>query len=284
MKTALLSMDIEDWYHLEYFQGRGPCTGSMLDGIARYAGVLDEEGAVATFFTLGDLARPLASTLRSLACSGHEIASHGPDHAHLRGMESERFASQLRRHKRELEDVIGMEVTGYRAPCFSMERDKLERLEGLGFRYDSSWIAFEQHPLYGRMNLSDWATAQPGVYRSPSGGMVEFQLPTTRILGRQWPIAGGAYFRLLPFGVTARLVERYLRTHDTYVFYIHPFECSAAAAPMYPAGTSKSTRLRFQVGRSRTLGRVRKLIRVLRDQGYTFSTFDAAARRAQTAG
>jgi polysaccharide deacetylase family protein (PEP-CTERM system associated) len=281
MKTVLLSMDIEDWYHLEYFQRNGPRHGSMLDGIDRFAAVLQEERVPATFFTVGELTQTLAPDLRQLAAAGHEIAAHGPDHGLLRGVDADDFEVRLRGHKYELEDAVGVPVTGYRAPCFSMERDKLDRLEGLGFRYDSSWIDFDQHPLYGRMDLSDWSVVRPGIHRSPSGGLVEFKVPTIRMLGRQWPVAGGAYFRLLPFAVTAGLVSRYLQNHDTYVFYIHPFECSAVPAPAYPPATSMTTRLRFQVGRSRTLGRVRALIRMMRQQGFSFSTFDAVAKRVQ---
>ena len=42
MKKAVLSMDVEDWFHLDYFQ-RKFCneTYSMLDGLEKYLKVLN---------------------------------------------------------------------------------------------------------------------------------------------------------------------------------------------------------------------------------------------------
>ena len=187
------------------------------------------------------------------------------------------FAAGLRRHKGELEDVVGAPVHGYRAPCFSMTRDKLELLPELGFAYDSSWIRFDAHPLYGSMDLSDWAEPVPGVRRAPSG-FLEFEVPTLKTRLGTTPVGGGAYFRVYPWALTRRLVRRFLGSAQVYVFYIHPFECSAVRSVVLPEGTSRATRLRFQLGRGRTLPRLHRLIALLRAEGFHFSTFSQAAR------
>lgn len=277
-RTALLSMDVEDWHHLEYFRGSAVPAGGpgMLDGVRRFADVLDEAGVPGTFFWLGEVAAARGAELRALANAGHEIASHGPDHALLTGRPAAEWARELRHHKDALEQVLGAPVRGYRAPCFSMERAKVERLPELGFAYDSSWIRFDAHPLYGSMDLTDWAQPAPGVWRDPRTGFVELEVTTRRLRGRTVPVAGGAYFRFFPWAATEALLRPRLREGGAYTFYIHPFECSAVPSVGYPAGTSASTKLRFQLGRTRTLGRLRRLIGLLRDEGYAFSTCGAA--------
>jgi polysaccharide deacetylase family protein (PEP-CTERM system associated) len=282
-RVALLSMDVEDWHHLEYFRGAPAPSGgaSMLDGVRRFREVLDEEGVPGTFFLLGDVAAGRGAELRELADAGHEIASHGPDHALLTGRDPAEWADELRRHRDQLEQILGARVEGYRAPCFTMDRAKLERLPELGFAYDSSWIRFDAHPLYGSMDLSDWAEPVPGVRRDPRSGLVELEVTTRRLRGRTVPVAGGAYFRFFPWAATRALLRPRLREGGAYTFYIHPFECSAVDGVEYPAGTGAATRLRFQLGRGRTLDRLRSLIRLLRVEGYSFSTCGAAARGFQ---
>ena len=52
-KLAVFSMDIEDWYHLDYFDIRGCDTNyRMLDGIDVYREVLSSYDIKSTFFTL----------------------------------------------------------------------------------------------------------------------------------------------------------------------------------------------------------------------------------------
>ena len=65
-KLALLSMDVEDWYHLEYFQRQRQTEPSMLDGVERFADVLAAGRVPATFFVVGDVARQNPAAIRSL--------------------------------------------------------------------------------------------------------------------------------------------------------------------------------------------------------------------------
>ena len=63
-KFAALSMDVEDWYHLDCLQSCNPDTSkSMLDGFVNYAEMLNRHGIKATFFVLGELAQQARETL-----------------------------------------------------------------------------------------------------------------------------------------------------------------------------------------------------------------------------
>lgn len=60
MKWAVLSMDVEDWYHLDYFDRRQcDLSRSLLDGLEVYAEFLRERNLPSSFFVLGELAESL---------------------------------------------------------------------------------------------------------------------------------------------------------------------------------------------------------------------------------
>ncbi len=52
----------------------------------------------------------------------------------------------------------------------------------------------------------------------------EFPISTWRVAGRTVPVAGGAYFRLLPYFVTRRGIAAINRSGRPAVFYLHPWE------------------------------------------------------------
>ena len=108
MKYALLSMDIEDWYHLDYFaRDRCDVSQSLLDGIDVYERILGEEGVPSTFFSLGELAPSLSPKLRDLSKTGHEIACHGWNHRRPLDMDLHDFREDIKRSKGVLENIFG---------------------------------------------------------------------------------------------------------------------------------------------------------------------------------
>ncbi len=56
------------------------------------------------------------------------------------------------------------------------------------------------------------------------GPLLEFPLSTRRVLGRNLPATGGAYFRLYPYFVTRANVRALEREGMPVVFYLHPWE------------------------------------------------------------
>src|SRR5690606_14841523 len=54
---------------------------------------------------------------------------------------------------------------------------------------------------------------------------VEFPLSTAKVLGRAVPVAGGGYFRLLPYWFTKWALGSITRTENVpFIFYLHPWE------------------------------------------------------------
>lgn len=271
-RHAVLSMDVEDWYHLDYFSGLAPeRSSSMLDGLDVYRTLLERHSIRTTFFVLGELAEPLRDRLRSMADAGHEIASHGVAHKRPLQMTVDEFAIDLRQSKAQLENALQLPVEGFRAPCFSMDRTRLEEVRKAGYTYDSSRIDFTGHPLYGSLDVDDFDTVSPG--HVVQRGFHEFEVSTLPVLGKRLPVSGGGYLRIAPWAIMRPLIQSYVSTHPLYVLYIHPFELSTRPLPAAAAQLSYPQRMRFSLGRAGVASKLERLIRLLKQNGFSFVTF-----------
>lgn len=271
-KIAVLSMDIEDWYHTEYLKG-SDCDRSytMLDGVNNFAEICGNERVAASFFVLGELVRPLGSQLRMLAGLGHDIASHGWCHQRPLTMLPTSFGEELRRCRDEMRDVLGKHIAGFRASCFSLDSERLDIVKEAGFLYDSSRVQVRHHPLYGTLDMDGFESLSPHVFRK--GDFFEFEISTLPLGRRNFPVAGGAYLRVFPWPMMKRLIRRYLQRNELYVLYIHPFEVSRRSNPVYPEGTRILQKARFEIGRASVEDKLRRLIFLLKQQGFEFATF-----------
>jgi len=278
-RHAVLSMDVEDWYHLDYFRGLEiDRSWSMLDGLDVYLSLLERHSIRTTFFVLGELAERLGSRLRSMAETGHEIASHGVAHKRPLQMSVDEVAADLQQSKAQLENELQRPVEGFRAPCFSMDRARLEEVRRAGYTYDSSRIDFTGHPLYGSLDVDDFDTVSAG--HGVLQGFHEFEVSTLPVLGKRLPVSGGGYLRIAPWAVMRPLIQSYLASHPLYVLYIHPFELSTQANPAECAKLSFTQRSRFSIGRAGVADKLEKLILLLKQNGFSFVTFRDLCREA----
>ena len=274
MKYAVLSLDIEDWYHLDYFSGKESNREySMLDGLEIYRDILATHNIPSSYFVLGEIAQSLKTTLRQLYDQGNDIGSHGWSHVRPLTMDMDAFASEAKSCKENLEDILGNSVMGYRAPCFSLDRKRLDILKEVGFKLDSSRIKFGDHPLYGDLNLEGFRENSQAIYSLDD--FFEFEVSTQPILGKQVPVSGGGYLRIFPWRIMLRLVEKYLKNNSFFTLYIHPFELSSLANPEFPRETAMRNKIRFSQGRSTVVKKLNSLIALLRKNDYQFTTFTA---------
>lgn len=281
-RHAVLSMDVEDWYHLDYFHGLPvDRTQSMLDGLDVYRELLESRSIRTTFFVLGELAEQLGGTLRSLADAGHEIASHGMAHTRPLQMTVDDFAVDLQQSKAAIENVVQRPVEGFRAPCFSIDRERLEQVRLAGYTYDSSRIDFTGHPLYGSLDVDDFTEVCDG--HGVLRGFHEFEVSTLPVMGKRLPVSGGGYLRIAPWAIMRPLLSSYAAGHPLYVLYIHPFELSTRPAPADAAKLSLPQRLRFSLGRAGVARKLEKLIVLLQHAGFSFTTFRDLCRDGEQA-
>jgi polysaccharide deacetylase family protein (PEP-CTERM system associated) len=271
-RYAVLSMDVEDWYHLDYFSDLAPFrSASMLDGLDVYLSLLKQHSIRTTFFVLSELAERLGGTLRAMSDAGHEIASHGVAHKRPLKMTTDEFAEDLRQSKATLENVVQRSVEGFRAPCFSIDRSRLEEVRKAGYTYDSSRIDFTGHPLYGSLDVDDFDTVCPG--HAVQRGFHEFEVSTLPVLGKRLPVSGGGYLRIAPWAIMRPLIQRYVNRNPIYVLYIHPFELSPRPLPAAAAKLSLPQRVRFGLGRAGVARKLEKLVWLLKHEGFSFVTF-----------
>jgi polysaccharide deacetylase family protein (PEP-CTERM system associated) len=225
-----LSVDVEDYYHVEAFADKiapsmWPDLPSRVgDNTRRVLDLLDRASAKATFFILGWVAERQPKIVREILSAGHELGCHSYWHRRVFRLTREEFREDTRRALGAIEDAGGQAVPGYRAPTFSIVAKSLWALEILaqeGFIYDSSVFPI-RHDLYGMPQ----APRFPFRWRcSSEQSIYEIPLTTVRMLGWNFPVGGGGYLRILPMGYTRWALQR-IRHHEhkPAVVYFHPWE------------------------------------------------------------
>lgn len=188
-------------------------------------GHLDANGVKATMFILGWVGERCPSLIRRIVDAGHEVGSHGYAHELISVQTPQQFREDVRRAKRVLEDITGIEIKGYRAPTFSITDETIWALTILveeGYAYDSS-IFPVMHDQYGIPG----ANPSPHLLSTNAGPIWEVPPSTCQIGGVRLPIAGGGYFRLFPYWVLAWLLKKVEAEGETLVMYLHPWEFDA---------------------------------------------------------
>ncbi len=98
-----LSVDVEDYYHVEAFADRIPretwsqYPSRVVRNTHRVLELLEEAGAKATFFVLGYVAEREPALVRAIQDAGHEVACHSHVHRRVSTMEPAEFREDLRR-------------------------------------------------------------------------------------------------------------------------------------------------------------------------------------------
>jgi polysaccharide deacetylase family protein (PEP-CTERM system associated) len=271
-----MSIDVEDYFHVSAFEKQSPAstwntrecrvevnTDKILD-------LFDRAGIKATFFLLGWVAEHYPQVTRRIAERGHEIASHGYLHQRVGLQDRQTYREDIRRGKAILEDQIGTQVWGYRAPSYSITRQTawaFDELLEAGFVYDSSIFPMK-HDFYG---IPDWprfpgyavkdgeswhaadkiSAEQPAIHEIP--------ITTLKLGSRNLPIAGGGYFRLLPYFITRwGLSKINNKEQQPFMFYLHPWEFDPQQPKM--EGISAKSRFRHYLNLDKTEARFKRLL------------------------
>lgn len=228
LPTNGLSVDVEDWFQVGAFEGviDKDSWESLSDRVERNCDrilqMLADADVKATFFTLGWVAKRHPQLMLRISEEGHELASHGWDHARVFRMGREEFASDLEMSRKAIEDACGVKVTGYRAPSFSIDHRTpwaYMILSEQGFIYSSS-VAPITHDHYG------WPEAPRFAFKPlPWSDLLELPVTTAVFAGRRMAAGGGGFFRVLPYGFSRWAIRQVNRREGKpAVFYFHPWE------------------------------------------------------------
>jgi len=281
LPTNGLSVDVEDWFQVGAFENvieRGSWS-SLNDRVeANCDAILQmfaDADVQATFFTLGWVAKRHPRLMQRIVAEGHELASHGWDHARVFRLGRESFSADLEKSRKTLEDASGRPITGYRAPSFSIDRRTpwaYMILAEQGFAYSSS-VAPIAHDHYG------WRDAPRFAFRPlPWSDLIEIPVTTATFAGRRLAAGGGGFFRVLPYGFSRWAIRQVNgRERRPAVFYFHPWEID----PDQPrvANAPLKSKLRHYTNLDAMAGKLRQLIGEFR-----WGRMDVlAAREAATA-
>lgn len=251
MSAILLSVDLEDvrdWVKDGYNYREG-----VPENTRRYLNQFKHWGVKVTFFIVGKVARRYPQLINEIVEAGHELACHGDTHLQLDKLSPQSFRDDLLENMAALENACGKRIRGFRAPTFSLTKETSwahEVLSDLGFTYSSSVLP-AKNLLYGWPEFGENR-------RRMAGGLWELPVTLHTIPGLPVPIAGGVYFRVLPFLLTKWAIERRLRQGQPVVTYFHPYDIDTKQERfMHPdLGDKKHLNMLMYIGRAKVLNRL----------------------------
>ena len=257
-----MTVDVEDYFQVSAFDSVVPrhCWDQYKSRVCanteRLLAIFDEEGVQATFFVLGWVAERFPALVGRIASLGHEVASHGYAHRLVYDLTPKGFRDDVRRAKGVIESSAQLPVCGFRAPSYSVTPRSLWALDILieeGYRYDASIFPIH-HDRYGMPLCPRHAF----LVERAGGSLMEAPASTVRWGAMNLPVAGGGYFRLLPYGWTRWGIARLNRVErKPAIFYLHPWEID----PDQPRiGAGYMNRFRHYRNLDKTEGRLRVLL------------------------
>ena len=227
MTINTLTIDVEDWYHTEFFQEKisykewdnmPSVVPAAIDFILPF---LQERKIKATFFVLGYIAERFPDICDKIVGAGHEIACHGFSHKFVSKMTCEEFNSDVKKSLDILKKSRNIEIMGFRAPACSVTDKEswfFPVLKDNGFKYDSSLYpnSFLVLTKVKNSNYTAWKVFED---------FLEIPLSSYKLFSNIGiPLSGAFYFRLIPFFIYKYLISNLNNRHISLNIYIHPRE------------------------------------------------------------
>lgn len=259
-KYAFISMDVESFYDTSCIKKRNIASIDEYDCsnmVKEFINFLNERNIKATFFVTVDFLPRVKNYLLDAIKSGHEIALHSYHHINVINQKDEEFITDFIRAKNELEKELNINVYGNRFPCFKKEEKHLEIIQNNGAMFDSGRL----------INKNEYEKVNDVIYKKDD--FYEFTLVRTPVA--KINISGGAFLRLLPWPFAYSKVKRYIKKHNGYTFYLHPFEIFKGELPKIK-GLNFLEKMFINHGRDIYLSKIDKIFNLLKDEGYSFLT------------
>lgn len=259
-----LTFDVEDYFQVSGFEkiiryeDWDKFESRVVLNTEKILRILASHEVKATFFILGWIAERFPEIVKEIDKEGHEVASHGYAHKLIYNQTREQFSDDLKKSIDVLEGIIGKRVKGYRACSYSIVKETLWALDILreeGLKYDSSIFPII-HDRYGIPEASRF----PYEVEESRGDnpLIEFPLSTVKIMGRNFPIAGGGYLRLFPYLLIRWGIRKINLEGQPAIIYLHPWEFDPEqpkqAAPLL-------TRFRHYINLDKTEAKLRALLK-----------------------
>lgn len=225
---CIFTIDVEDWFHIldthqtPALQQWDTLPSRVEKNFHRLLEIFNEKEIKATCFFLGWIAEKYSHLVQEAHDMGHEIAAHGYGHQLVYEMAERDFLADAIKSKNIIEDIIGHEVRGFRAPGFSVTGATpwfFDALVEAGYKYDSS--VFPAARGHGGLQTSRFG---PHWVANGAAGIFEFPISVIKVWGRPVCFFGGGYLRLFPYRTIRRMTAKVLADSRPVIFYIHPRE------------------------------------------------------------
>jgi len=229
---SCLTIDVEDWFHI--------LDSPAVPGIERWHSlesriernleelltVLDSFSVKVTFFWLGWLAERHKDLVCMCRESGHEIASHGYAHILAYEVGPNAFREDITLAKDILENTIGEQIRGFRAPGFGITKKApwaFEVIKESGYQYDSSVFPASR----GHGGIAD-SPLGPYFIETRSGHLLEIPMSIVEIFGHRTSFFGGGYLRLANKLMIKWGIGKLQTAGRPLIVYVHPREIDPA--------------------------------------------------------
>lgn len=210
MGDLALTIDLE---FLENNSGMNSTASIEKEAIRELVDKFEENDQQITFFTVAQIVEQHRPFLIEILDSGHEIASHSYNHSLLTEISEKEIRREVIDSKKLLEEKLGIEIKGFRAPALKYNNFVLKEIEEAGYEYDSSM--FEGSWFYsGKEDTGEFNFVEKPVSGSPRLGV---------------PISG-FFLRLFGKNFVIKSINEIQRRGKTPVIYVHPYEISNFAS------------------------------------------------------
>jgi len=263
-----LTIDVEDWFHIldspavPRIESWSSLESRVERNLEKILAMLDNFSVKVTFFWLGWMAERNKGLVRKCQRAGHEIASHGYSHILAYEVGPAVFRKDITRAKAILEDIIGGEVRGFRAPGFGITEKApwaFEVIREAGYGYDSSVFPASR----GHGGIAD-SPLGPYFFEMQSGHLLELPMSAVEILGRRISVFGGGYLRLASRRMIQWGIKKLQAAGQPLIVYLHPREIDPDQ-PRLPL--SRIRQFKCYVNLKSTMPKLRWLC-----ENYTFCT------------
>jgi len=222
-----MTIDLEDYFYDLPFSKWEMYEDKIVETTSILLDLFSKYNVKSTFFVVGYIAEKFPNLINEIQEKGHEIASHSYSHLDLRKATQNEVQKDLLKSFKIIENVTGEKVMGFRAPFFSIDHSNSWIFEFLRkhVKYDSSIFPVKS-PLYGipeAPKVMYHPSKENFIKNDNTEELIEIPPLTYKIFSfYNLPVAGGFYFRALPYFIISKGITKFNQNKNPAMLYFHP--------------------------------------------------------------